>query len=424
MKYTAPRGTRDILPAEMPKWKYVEQKFESVCHRYGFQEIRLPTFEATEVFTRGVGDSTDIVRKEMYTFLDKSQRSMTLRPEGTAGVVRSFVEQGMQAQAFPVRLFYNLNLFRYERVAKGRYREFHQLGVEAFGSKGPEMELEILSLLHTFFTELGLRSTKLHLNCIGTASSRADYNRYLREALEPHLPELCGDCHERYDINPMRILDCKVPRCQEVIADLPRLLDRLDEESLKHFEEVKKGLDALGIPYVIDPNMVRGLDYYSKTVFEFVSENVGTQGTICGGGRYDGLVSMMGGNDIPGVGFAMGVERLLMELEAQEVSLPSSPSPDLFLAHFGGDCRLYAQQLAQRLRQLGVKVDLELTERSFKAQMRYADKCATRFLLVIGENEVQQERAKLKNMKTGESREISLKVEDLSECLPLLLGKA
>lgn len=407
MAITAPRGTRDILPEEIPNWRYLEQVFEEVCHLFDFHEIRLPTFEATEVFARGVGDSSDIVRKEMYTFLDKSDRSMTLRPEGTAGVVRSFIEQGMSSWRFPVRLFYNLNLFRYERVAKGRYREFHQFGVEAFGSTSPKMDVEIISLLDIFFKKLGLKSMSLHINSLGTPACRALYNKALQSYLKPSLDHLCGDCRVRFEKNPMRILDCKVASCRHIIEGAPRLVDYLDEESKEHFELLKQGLDDLGIEYVVDLDIVRGLDYYSRTVFEFVSENVGTQGTICGGGRYDSLIAEMGGPEIPGVGFAIGVERLLMEMQAQGLAAKEMVKPAVFVAYLDQEAGRAAVKLVKELRLAGIAAQTELCDRTLKAQMKFANKLDARYVLVLGETELQSGKAQVRRMCDGEQVDLS-----------------
>lgn len=418
MKYSAPRGTRDILPDEIYRWQYVERVFAEVCRQFAFSEIRIPTFEATEVFARGVGGSTDIVRKEMYTFLDKSDRSMTLRPEGTAGVVRSFIEQGMSSLPYPVRLYYNLNLFRYERVAKGRYREFHQLGAEAFGAAGAMMDIEMIALLHSFFKRLGLHSTALHINSIGTPACRSEYNKVLREYLRPYETELCGDCCERLAKNPLRVLDCKVDHCHEIARNAPRLLDYLDTESAEHFAALKDGLTALGIPFVIDTDIVRGLDYYTKTVFEFVSENVGTQGTICGGGRYDCLVEEMGGTAVPAVGFALGEERLLMEMAAQQLDIPRPTPTDIYVAPMGENAQWKAMCLINQLREGGIVAQTDLCGRTLKAQMKFADKIGARFVLVLGENELTSGDAELKNMQDGSKT--AVRWEDLPHNLNLL----
>lgn len=412
MKWTAPRGTRDILPGEVEQWQWLEQTFAEVCRLYDFREIRIPTFEHTEVFTRGVGDSSDIVRKEMYTFLDKGERSMTLRPEGTAGVARAFVEEGMQSLPFPVRLYYNLNLFRYERVAKGRYREFHQLGAEAFGAAGPEMELELLSLLFAFFQKLGLREVSLRLNCVGSFADRKAYNEALRAYFAPHVSELCSDCVQRLELNPMRILDCKVPGCQNWVDQAPSLMDFISPTSQAHFETLCMGLDSLGIPYEVDPKIVRGLDYYTDTVFEFVSEHVGTQGTICGGGRYDALIEEMGGAPTPAVGFALGVERLLMELQAQNLLPTVQMGPDLYVGYVGDRALERARLLVHQARTLGLAAQMELTGRSVKAQLKYANRLGAHAVLILGETELETGMGRLKWMQTGTEDPVSIQEPD------------
>lgn len=419
MAFSAPRGTRDILPKEIGMWQKVEQVFAEVCKKYQFEEIRIPTFESTELFMRGVGDTTDIVQKEMFTFLDKSERSMTLRPEGTAGVVRSFIQNGMQAEAYPVCLYYNLNNFRYERVAKGRYREFHQLGVEALGSAHPSMDVEVIALLYDFFQALGVKSTKLRLNSIGNAASRKAYDQALKAFLKPKLSCLCSDCNKRFEKNPLRILDCKVPTCQEQIKDAPVIMDYLDEECQKHHEAVCQGLRDLQIPFEVDTGIVRGLDYYTKTVFEFVSENVGTQGTICGGGRYDHLVESLDGPATAAVGFALGVERLLMELEAQGLYVLPVAEPDVFLAVLDEKAQRYAQKMAYQLRKHGIVAQTELTGRGLKAQMKYADKKNYKYVMVLGETELQSEKAELKSMKQKDQRQM-FDLQDLSHLVNFL----
>lgn len=404
MSFSAPRGTRDILPKEIRLWQKVERVFAEVCKKYQFEEIRIPTFESTELFMRGVGDTTDIVQKEMFTFLDKSQRSMTLRPEGTAGVVRSFIQNGMHSEAYPVCLYYNLNNFRYERVAKGRYREFHQLGVEALGSPSPTMDVEVIALLYDFFKALGVKSTKLRINSIGNAQSRKNYDEALKNFLRPKLDNLCSDCKQRFEKNPLRILDCKVPTCQAELQGVPVIMDYLGEECRLHHEAVCEGLKNLGIPFEVDTGIVRGLDYYTKTVFEFVSENVGTQGTICGGGRYDTLVKSLGGPDTAAVGFALGVERLLMELEAQGLATQEEVRPDVFIAVLDEKSKQYAQKLAYDLRHQGIVAQTELTGRGLKAQMKYADKKNYRYTMVLGENELNSQSAELKSMQNKDER--------------------
>jgi len=397
MKISAPKGTRDILPAEIAGWQYVEKVFAEVCSRFGYQEIRIPTFEQTDLFQRGVGDTTDIVRKEMYTFLDKGGRSMSLRPEGTAGVVRSFLENGMASWPSPVRLFYNITAFRYENVQKGRYREFHQFGCEAFGAAGPAVDAELISLLSLYFQTLGLARTSLRINSIGCPECRSTYQTLLRDYLRPHLADLCGNCQERFEKNPLRIIDCKEEKCKVWTQGAPAQLDHLCPACQAHFDGLCRNLDALGLEYTIDRQIVRGLDYYTRTVFEFVSENVGSQGTICGGGRYDGLVAEVGGPPTPGIGFALGVERLLMELSAQQISLPAVPPMTLYLAVLGptGD---QARQLCHKLRQQGIRTETDLMDRSLKAQMKYAGKSGAHFVMVLGEDEADHGRARLRSL--------------------------
>ncbi len=414
MKIGAPKGTRDILPGEITGWQYAEKVFAEICSRYGYQEIRIPTFEQTDLFQRGVGDTTDVVQKEMYTFLDKGGRSLSLRPEGTAGVVRSFLENGMASWPSPVRLFYNITAFRYENVQKGRYREFHQFGCEAFGSAGPAVDAELISLLQLYFETLGLKKTSLRINSIGCPVCRESYQKLLREYLKPHLGNLCANCQERYEKNPLRIIDCKEERCKTYTKDAPAQLDHLCPDCQSHFEGLCRDLEALGLTYKIDRQIVRGLDYYTRTVFEFVSENVGTQGTICGGGRYDRLIEEIGGPSTPGIGFALGVERLLMELTAQEAALPSAPPMTLYLAVMGetGD---QARSLCYKLRQAGIRAETDLMNRSLKAQMKYAGKSGARYVLVLGENEAQTGRAQLRDLLNHSETEIAL--ADLSEVL-------
>ncbi len=407
MKISAPKGTRDILPAEIGSWQRAERIFADVCSRYGYQEIRLPTFEHTELFQRGVGDTTDVVQKEMYTFLDKGGRSISLRPEGTAGVVRSFLENGMASWPSPVRLWYNITAFRYENVQKGRYREFHQFGCECFGAAGPVVDAELVSLLAQFFHELGLAQTSLRINSIGCPVCRGAYNEQLRDYLRPQLDTLCATCKERYTRNPLRILDCKEPECQPVTKAAPALLDHLCPDCQAHFDGLCAALDELGIPYQIDKGIVRGLDYYTRTVFEFVSEHVGTQGTICGGGRYDGLVADIGGPSTPGIGFALGVERLLMELAAQGVAAPSSLSPTIYIAALG-DNAPQARILCANLRRSGIRAEVDLMARSFKAQLKYAGKSGVRYMLVLGDDELASGIGQLKDLAAGQSQPVRL----------------
>lgn len=404
----APKGTRDILPEEIYKWHHVEKVFAKLCRNFGYKEIRIPVFEHTELFQRGVGDTTDIVQKEMYTFLDKAGRSLSLRPEGTAGVVRSYIEHGMASQPQPIKLYYDISAYRYENVQKGRYREFHQFGVEAFGANGPSIDVEIISLLSLFFERLCLKKVNLNINSIGCPKCRSVYNEKLKEYFRPSLSALCGNCANRFEKNPLRIIDCKEEKCRRVTAGAPALLDNLCEECLLHFEGLKAGLENLGIPYNVDKGIVRGLDYYTKTVFEFVSENVGTQGTICGGGRYDGLVETCGGASTPGIGFGLGIERLLLEMDSQGILVPEPPAMELYIATIGEKAEKYAQQLVYKLRTQGVNSEKDQMGKSLKAQMKYADKMGFNYIVVLGDDEIDNNKAVLKNMKTGEQKDISV----------------
>lgn len=415
MKLSAPKGTRDILPDEIGTWQEVERIFQETCHLFQYGELRLPTFEHTDLFARGVGDTTDIVQKEMYTFDDKAGRSMTLRPEGTAGAVRAFIEHGMASKPFPVKLYYMLNLFRYENVQTGRYREFHQLGLEAFGSAEPSLDAEIISLLDLFFKRLGLKHTSLKLNSLGTKESRARYRDVLKDYYRPHLKGLCTDCQNRFEANPLRLLDCKVAHDQEIAKDAPLMLDYLDEADKKHFDEVLALLDAWGIPYEVDKRIVRGLDYYSRTVFEFVSDNVGTQGTICGGGRYDGLVETLGGPGVPACGFALGQERLLMEMKAQGINLVAKKEASIYIASLDDAARHYASKLVIDLRKAGVHAAFDLLGRSLKAQMKYAGKQNFDYTMVLGSDEISSAKANLRRMADRTEEEVDL--EDLVERL-------
>jgi histidyl-tRNA synthetase len=407
MKISAPKGTRDILPGEIAGWQRAERIFADVCSRYGYQEIRLPTFEHTELFQRGVGDTTDVVQKEMYTFEDKGGRSISLRPEGTAGVVRSFLENGMASWPSPVRLWYNITAFRYENVQKGRYREFHQFGSEVFGSAGPVVDAELISMLALFFNELGLQQTSLRINSIGCPVCRGAYHQMLKDYLRPHLGTLCPTCNDRFEKNPLRIIDCKEHGCQPITKAAPALLDHLCPDCQAHFDGLCSNLDELGIPYTIDKGIVRGLDYYTRTVFEFVSEHVGTQGTICGGGRYDGLIESIGGPSTPGIGFALGVERLLMELAAQGIPTASPAVMTLYIAALG-DAAPRARAICADLRRAGIRAEVDLMNRSFKAQMKYAGKSGARYVLVLGEDELALGAGKLKEMATGQELPVIL----------------
>lgn len=404
----APKGTRDILPSEIYKWHYLEKVIAELCRSYGYKEIRLPVFEHTELFQRGVGDTTDIVQKEMYTFEDKGGRSISLRPEGTAGVVRSYIEHGMASLPQPIKLYYNITAYRYENVQKGRYREFHQFGVEAFGAQGPAIDVEIISMLNMLFKKLGLQSIELRINSIGCPACRGAYHQLLKEYLQPHLDNLCETCNNRFVKNPLRILDCKEEKCKRVTQGAPALLDHLCEECRGHLEGLKKGLDSLDISYTVDPNIVRGLDYYTKTVFEFVSGSIGAQGTVCGGGRYDGLMEACGGNPTSGIGFGLGLERLLLQMDSENIDIPAPEGIDIYIANIGEAAGVYAAKLVYQLRTNGIAAEKDLMGKSLKAQMKYADKLGARYSVVLGDDEINNNTAAVKDMATGTQTQVAL----------------
>ena len=408
LNVSAPKGTMDILPGESEKWQALEEKIRSVCARAGFSEIRTPVFEHTEVFSRGVGDTTDVVSKEMYTFEDKGGRSVTLRPEGTAGIVRAFLENGLFNAALPVKLYYLIGCYRYEKPQKGRLREFHQFGVEMFGATSPAADASVIALPHRLFTELGVKGIKLHINSIGCRDCRAAYREKLVEYFSDKTDKLCPTCRERLHKNPMRILDCKDPSCQAVAADAPLILDHICPDCRDHFESVKAHLDGMGVAYTVDPRIVRGLDYYNRTVFEFISDEIGAQGTVCGGGRYDGMTVQLGGADQPGLGFAMGLERFLLLLEAQGTQLADKQTPDLYIAPLGEAAIQKALALCERLRDEGARAETDLMGKSLKAQMKYADKLGARYVLVLGDGELESGMVQLKDMKEGGAKEIAL----------------
>jgi len=410
----APKGTRDILPSDVHKWHYIEKITAEICKNFGYKEIRTPVFEHTELFKRGVGDTTDIVQKEMYTFEDKGGRSITLRPEGTAGTVRSYIEHGMASLAHPVKLYYYVSAYRYEKMQKGRLREHHQFGVEAFGSPGPDIDVEIISILSLLFSKLGIKNVELNINSIGCPKCRKPFVEKFKEYLKPSYDSLCETCKTRYEKNPMRILDCKEDKCKEIAKGAPSSIDNLCDDCREHFEGLKEGLENLGIKYNIDTSIVRGQDYYTRTVFEFISKNVGTQGTICGGGRYDGLVEICGGSHTPGIGFGLGIERLIMEMESQGIEFPKPEPTSIYIATIGKSADTYAQRLVYDLRQNGISAEKDLMGRSLKAQMKYADKIGVKYTIVLGDDEISQNKCMLKNMFSGEQEEIELdKIKDI-----------
>ena len=408
MLTNAPRGTKDIIPSESYKWQYLEKMFKKTCKNFGYSEIRTPIFEHTELFERGVGGDTDVVQKEMYTFLDKGERSITLKPEGTSSVVRAFLENKIYTEAQPTKVYYATLCCRYERPEAGRLRQFHQFGVEAFGSNEPALDAEVMSLVATFFKDLGLETIELHINSIGCPKCRKDYDKKLREYLSTKVDELCGTCKTRYETNPMRILDCKVESCQEKTTDAPLMIDNLCGECEDHFAEVKKYLEFAEVEYLVDPKIVRGLDYYTKTAFEFISKDIGSQGTVSGGGRYDGLVTEVGGPDTPSVGFGMGIERLLLTLEGNEIEIPNENNIDLFIVSMGDEAEKLAFKLLAKLRSEGISADKDYLGRGIKAQFKQADRLSARNTVVIGDDEIEKNIVSLKDMESGEQKEISI----------------
>lgn len=402
------KGTKDVLPKDVHKNQYIEATALDIASKFGYKEIRTPVFEHTELFQRGVGDTTDVVQKEMYTFDDKGSRSITLRPEGTSGAVRSYLENGLCNEALPQKVCYLTSCYRYEKPQAGRLREFHQFGVECFGSASPLADAEIIALAKSLFDTLGVKDLSLEINSIGCPTCRAEYHKALKEYFSSRKDELCDTCKSRLDRNPMRILDCKSPICHEIAEGAPVVIDYLCDECKEHFENVQKYLKAQNIEYTINPQIVRGLDYYTKTVFEFVSNSIGAQGTVCGGGRYDGLVEELGGQHTPSLGCAIGIERLMLLMEAQGCEFPEAEKPDLFIVALGEKATLKAVEIAKDMREEGFSALLDLNQRSVRAQMKYADKLGAKFNVVIGDNEVEAKTAKLKNMQTGEETEINL----------------
>ena len=404
MEVQAPKGTKDMLPQDAYKWHFVENKFREIAKFYGMRELRTPMFEHTDLFLRGVGDTTDIVQKEMYTFNDKGNRSITLKPEGTAPVVRAFIENRLFNEAQPTKLYYAIPCFRYENVQKGRLRQFHQFGTEVFGSKEPSMDAEVIAFAMEFLKSLGLKSLSLNINNLGCPNCRPKYNEALKKFLEENYDDLCGLCQSRFEKNPMRILDCKNKNCGEITKNAPIILDYMCEECDTHFTEVKKYLDALNIPYTVDPGIVRGLDYYTKTIFEILNDDF----TVCGGGRYDRLIEELGGPEMPAVGFGLGIERLLLTLKNEGIEIPSEGLYDLYVGARGEEGKLASFKLANALRTRGIKTEINHMGRSLKAEMKYANKIGAKFTVVLGDDELQTGNAKLKRMSDGEQFEVNL----------------
>lgn len=399
-----PKGTRDVLPADSYKWHYIENLVKNVAVDFNIREIRTPVFEHTELFLRGVGNTTDVVSKEMYTFTDKGDRSMTLKPEGTAGVARSYLENGLVQLAAPVKMFYIAPVFRYERPQAGRLREHHQFGVEMYGSALPSMDAEVIGVAAEIFKRLGVTDLSLNINSIGCPKCRGGYNEALRAYYGKYRDKLCRTCLDRLDKNPLRILDCKEEDCIEINKHAPVIFDYLCEECCGHFDMLKNHLTVLGIEYSVDPRIVRGLDYYTKTVFEFVSSAIGAKGTVCGGGRYDGLVESIGGKPTPAVGFGMGLERLMLQLEACGIEIPNEEKLSVFVVSCDESCYPYAFKLAAELRSSGISTDIDHGGRSMKAQFKFADKLGAQNVIVVGSEEMASGILTVKDMSSGEQR--------------------
>ncbi|QEY35312.1 histidine--tRNA ligase [Caproiciproducens galactitolivorans] len=415
----AQKGTQDLLPIQTGKWQVVEDVMRSEAKIHGFGEIRTPVFEDTRLFQRSVGETTDVVQKEMYTFNDKGGRSITLRPEGTAGVVRALLEHGLYNEGLPQKLYYFTSCYRYENTQAGRLREFHQFGMEMLGAPSPMADAELISIAKSIFDRLGVRSLRLEINSIGCPDCRAKYYEALKAYFSGYKDQLCETCLGRLERNPMRILDCKSPICSKIAAGAPRMLDYLCDECKEHFESVKSYLDAVKIEYNVNPAIVRGLDYYTKTVFEFVSGDLGAQSTVCGGGRYDGLVEEMGGQHLPALGFGLGMERLIMIMEKQNIEMPEPETCDIFIAALGEAAKVEAFRLAHSLQEYSIIAACDLNDRGLKAQMKYADKIGAKYTLVLGDNELESKKAMVKNMKTGEKEEVDLSKDFVEQFIVL-----
>ncbi len=401
-----PKGCKDVLPSQAHIWQSIERKARTEAARYGYEEIRTPVFEHTELFSRGVGETSDIVSKEMYTFLDKGNRSITLRPEGTAGVARAFIENGLASEPLPFKAYYICSAYRYERPQAGRLREFHQFGAELYGADSPAADAEVICFANALLKNFGLQRVSLRINSIGCPHCRADYHEALKNYFRPHLGEMCEDCRTRFEKNPLRILDCKNEKCKQFTAGAPSMLDYLCHDCRDHFGQVKDLLAMAKVKFVVDPSIVRGLDYYTRTVFEFVSDAAGAQGTVLGGGRYDGLLSQLGAKPTPAIGFGMGIERLIMVMEAEGAEKSKPRHVKCYLAGMDERSRAEAFLLAQKLRAEQISCECDLMQRSLKAQFKYADKIGARFVAVIGEEELALGRAQVKDMKTSRSESV------------------
>ena len=407
-KIRKPRGTQDIFSPEVETWVKIETAARRVAARYGYREIRVPTFEELGLYSRGVGETTDVVQKEMYVFKDREERSFALRPEGTAGVVRAIIENGKCSDTMPMKLFYLINCFRYEKPQAGRSREFFQFGTEMFGAADASADFTVISLANSFIRELGIKNTSLHINSIGCPTCRPAYRESLVGYLKAHEGELCETCRARMEQNPLRVLDCKVEGCQKIAEGAPRTVDNLCEDCRAHLDKLEASLKAAGIDYEIDPHIVRGLDYYTRTVFEFIADGIGAQSTICGGGRYDGLVKELGGPELPAVGFAMGISRLILAMEASGVAAPEIEAPILYVAPMGDAAQREALRITEQLRAAGVYAECDVAGRGLKAQMKYADKIGAKYTLILGDDELSSGTAQLRSMADSSQTEIAL----------------
>ena len=408
IKIQKPRGTMDIFPNEALLWQRIESKARDVATRFGFGEVRTPTFEDLTLFKRGVGEVTDVVQKEMYTFEDREGRVFALRPEGTASVVRSIIENGKASDAMPLKYYYIINCFRYEKPQAGRSREFFQFGTEMFGTRDASADATVIALASTLISEFGIKGVKLHINSIGCPNCRPKYREALVEYFKSHENELCDTCKERLKTNPLRVLDCKSPICSALAKDAPNTIDYLCDECDNHFAELKIYLDAQGIEYQIDTRIVRGLDYYTKTVFEFICDGIGAQSTICGGGRYDGLMEQLGGPALPGIGFGMGLTRIILAMQASGADVVQEPKPVLYIAPMGTSARARALEIVSKLRSKGVYAECDICARSLKAQMKYADKIGAEYTLILGDSELESGKAQLKCMAQSTQEEIEI----------------
>lgn len=402
------KGTEDVLPKDSYRWQFVEDVMRKESASYGFKEIRTPVFEHTELFARGVGQTTDVVQKEMYTFDTKGGESVTLRPEGTAGAARAVLEHGLVNDSLPIKASYFVSCYRYEKPQAGRLREFHQFGLECYGTQSPVADAELICAAQSIFDRLGIKQLRLEINSIGCPTCRAEYHKALKEYFYGYKDELCETCNSRLEKNPMRILDCKSPVCSKIAQGAPKITDYLCDECKEHFASVQKYLDAAGVEYTVNPTIVRGLDYYTKTVFEFVTDFIGAQGTVCGGGRYDGLIEELGGKHLPSLGFAMGIERLLMLMDKQGIEIPKPSSCDLYVAVMGESASLKSFEIIKAVRSCGLIAETDIVGRGLRAQMKYADKIGAKFSMVLGDNEIEQGKAVIKNMSSGEQTEIVL----------------